>query len=189
MRRSKWQSRPEPAAVPGWSPTQKERDHARKVAYRREAGPWPPFPTIQSVSERAVWHALSVRQDGTDGPERRLRACSAAASDRASRHRHIGRFADGTLKRALLGKLKWYALLMARFGHNPKHQMNAGRFLNQNAGRPYCDDCLRRGLSITRANLTERDATSVGAGRGFIREMALCCVCGVERRTTRRITE
>jgi hypothetical protein len=78
---------------------------------------------------------------------------------------------------------------MARFGHHSKYRARAAEFLNENPGRPYCDDFLRNGLSITRANLTEKDAALIATENGFVREVAVCSVCRVERRTTWRIVE
>jgi hypothetical protein len=37
---------------------------------------------------------------------------------------------------------------MARFGHHWSHRASAVRFLDENPGRPNCDDCLRKGLSL-----------------------------------------
>ena len=84
---------------------------------------------------------------------------------------------------------EWYALQMARFADHLQHRVNATNFLREHPGRPYCDYCLRKGLFVMRGSLTEKDATLVGAAPGFIREMALCCMCGSERRTNRRIVE
>ena len=63
----------------------------------------------------------------------------------------------------------WYDLQVPRFGRHPKHLANAAKFLSDNPGRPHCDDCLRAGLSITRANFTENDVILVATEKGFVR--------------------
>jgi hypothetical protein len=80
-------------------------------------------------------------------------------------------------------------LRMGYFGRPSKHLGYAASFLIRNPGLAYCDDCLRNALSITRANFTERDAAFVATENGFVRAAARCSVCGVERRTSKRLPE
>jgi hypothetical protein len=57
-------------------------------------------------------------------------------------------------------------------------------FLKGRPGLPFCDDCLRKTLHISRSNLPERGMVENAAAIGLTRKQGVCIVCGRERITT-----
>jgi hypothetical protein len=71
------------------------------------------------------------------------------------------------------------------FGRSIRHRKRAADLLETNAGKAYCDDCVRKRLKITRPHLTERDMHDVAIQAGFTREFGKCSICGAQRVITK----
>jgi hypothetical protein len=73
------------------------------------------------------------------------------------------------------------------FGRSIRHKQRANDFLETNAGKAFCDDCVRKRLKIARTHLTERDMHDVAIQAGFTRELGKCTICGTQRVITKVI--
>ena len=58
-------------------------------------------------------------------------------------------------------------------------------FLKGRPGLAFCDDCLRKMLSIHRSNLPEKGMADNAVALGFERKQDTCIVCGQNRITTK----
>ena len=58
-------------------------------------------------------------------------------------------------------------------------------FLLEHAGVPYCDDCLRTRLHISRVHMNECQMTRIAADLKLNRQPGKCSVCGVARFVTK----
>jgi hypothetical protein len=58
-------------------------------------------------------------------------------------------------------------------------------FLKNNAGVPYCDECVRSALRISRTVLNEKGMAENADRLGLVRDWDICRSCGGRRVTTK----
>jgi hypothetical protein len=52
------------------------------------------------------------------------------------------------------------------------------KFLNDNKGHGFCDNCLKIRLKLARPQLAQQAATALATTDGFLRAEAHCSACG-----------
>ena len=58
------------------------------------------------------------------------------------------------------------------------------KFLNENKGRGFCDNCLKVRLKLARPQDAQHAATALGATDAFLRADAHCAGCGGMKKIT-----
>jgi hypothetical protein len=71
------------------------------------------------------------------------------------------------------------------FVMSPSQMVHA--FLNEHVGIGYCDDCLRKLVSISRVRMNERQVTRIAGDLGLNRQPGKCSICGVARIVTKTV--
>jgi hypothetical protein len=85
-------------------------------------------------------------------------------------------------------KLLWYSVPirdMRLRGNDPARKRAVAVFLKKNAGVPYCDECVRRALRISRTLLNEKGMAENADRLGLVRDWDICRSCGGRRVTTK----
>ena len=72
---------------------------------------------------------------------------------------------------------------VSRCSQEKKKEVTA--FLKGKPGLPFCDDCLRSTLGISRNHLPEKAMNENAVAVGLIREWEVCIVCGRRRVITK----
>jgi hypothetical protein len=85
-------------------------------------------------------------------------------------------------------KLLWYSVAIRDMpfrGNDPTRKRAVAVFLKNNAGVPYCDECLRTALQISRTRLNEKGMAENADRLGLVRDWNVCKACGERRVTTK----
>jgi hypothetical protein len=70
-------------------------------------------------------------------------------------------------------------------GNDPDQKRAVAVFLKKNTGVPYCDECVRTALRVSRALLNEKGMSENADRLGLVRDWDICRSCGERRVTTK----